>query len=89
MRTNRNRSFAIGSAVVGLVTSGVGWANVNLELRPASVTVNPGQAFELGLYAVSESAVAQEFVAADVIFTWERLRVRYTGNLDNGVPLLR
>jgi hypothetical protein len=57
---------------------------IHLEWRPGAQIVNLGSTVDVGLYAVSDSALDQSVSAADVILDWDPAYLALTGVLDNG-----
>jgi hypothetical protein len=70
-------------AVLGVVGSVDAQDLVNLEWRPAEVTVEVGETFELGLYAVSATGEVEEFSAAQVIVLWDTDCLEFEGIINN------
>ncbi len=58
------------TAILTLAVLPAAHANIDLVWRPASQTVNVGDTVEIGLYAVSDSAVNQSMIAASVVLQW-------------------
>lgn len=61
-------------------------ADVNLEWRPARLTVEPGQTVRLALYAVSDSTEDQTLSAMDVVFAWDPRHLSLLGLDGTGGP---
>jgi hypothetical protein len=59
-------------------------ANVALELRPNTQTVEVGDVFRIGLYAVSDSDDVQLMSALSAILQWEADSFALLGNADDG-----
>ena len=55
-------------------------ADIDLEWRPLSQTVNVGDPLGIGLYAVSDSSEAQWFSSTQVILSWDPTYLELTGN---------
>lgn len=73
-------------ALLGALVPRAARANVNLEWRLEQTGPTPiGQVVRVGLYAVSDSAVDQAFAGADVIVTWDPMRLQMS-NIDNNGP---
>ncbi len=84
MRIERS-SMRCGLLVIGVLALGVeSQAAIHLEWRPAAQVVNVGATVNVGLYAVSDSALDQSLSAADVILDWDPFYLALTGVNDNG-----
>ncbi len=59
-------------------------ASIDLEWRPLTQTVNLGDPFGIGLYAVSDSGGPEGFSAAQVIMEWDPEYLQLTGNSTAG-----
>lgn len=59
-------------------------ANINLEWRPGSQTVNVGDTVRVGLYAVSDSTTNQSLSAMNMILAWDPLKLRLIAVDDAG-----
>jgi PKD repeat protein len=62
----------------------VSTGQVNLSLEPASVSVAPGGAFEVQLWARSDSP--RSFDGADVVLQWDPAVATLVGQSDDGAP---
>lgn len=62
--------------------------DINLEWRPATLVVEPGQIARLALYAVSDSTESQSLSAMDVVFAWDPRFVNLLGLDSTGGPRL-
>ncbi len=68
----RRRSLGILlSWAVLLCSAPEAWADIDLEYRAVSDTVQVGETAEFGLYAVSDDDTNQSFSAMEVIFGWD------------------
>ncbi len=77
------------AATLGLALAGSAMAAVNLEFRPVTQTVNVGQTFGVGLYAVSSTSATESMSAVDVIFGWQPSFLQLLSNDNTGaVPQL-
>lgn len=56
------------------------WANINLEWRPLSQTVEVGDLIEIEIWAVSDSSADQMFSALDVIISWDPNYLEFLGH---------
>jgi len=59
-------------------------ANINLEWRPLTQTVDVGDPVGIGLYGVSDSTQDQGFSSAQVIMEWDPIYMLCTGNSTAG-----
>lgn len=59
-----------------------GWAAVNISLEPAELSVQPGESFELQLWARATSP--ESFDGADVVLAWDPAVATLLGNSDDG-----
>ncbi len=58
-------------------------AAINLEWRPALISVPVGTSFSVGLYAVSDDASNQSMASVDAILDWSPAFVKLTGVTNN------
>ena len=64
-------------------------ADIDLEWRPLSQTVDVGDPVDIGLYAVSDSTEPQSFSSTQIILAWDPMYLELTGNDTTGaLPLL-
>jgi hypothetical protein len=73
MHTVNMRWFRPGTMAAGVLISitSSAPAAINLELRPLNSVVMVGDTIDLGLYAVSDSALPQTSAAMEVILNWD------------------
>jgi hypothetical protein len=57
---------------------------INLEWRPASVVVTPGETVHLQLYAVSDDPINDAISVMDVIFVWNTAFLSLAGVVNDG-----
>ncbi|MGE3182079.1 MAG: hypothetical protein AB7N71_10640 [Phycisphaerae bacterium] len=81
MNIRRTARFAATLSATQMLLS-VATANINLELRPLSQAVEVGDPVQIGIYAVSDSAMDQPFTQANIVFTWDPSFLTLDG-LDN------
>lgn len=62
---------AVATAVLVCGLAVGSYANVNLEWRPSSQIVSPGETVLIGLYAVSDNGQNQAFYGMDVVILWD------------------
>lgn len=76
------------AAALAFTAEGV-LANIDLEFRPSHQVATVSQTVDIGLYAVSDSAVNQPMSAVDLVFGWDPSFLDLTGLSQTGaVPLL-
>jgi hypothetical protein len=64
-------------------------ANINVEFRPETQTVNVGATVNIGLYVVSDDATDQLMSAAQILVTWQPTYLQFLGLDDTGgAPLM-
>ena len=72
--------------VIGLVARPAA-AFINLDYRPNAQTVLVGETVNIGLYAISDRTVPQEFNSLDLQLSWDTSRLELLGVDDTGTPL--
>ncbi len=74
--------FGLGVSCAASVSMG----QVNLSLEPANISVAPGAAFELQLWARSDAPQPQSLDGAEVVLQWDAPAVVLNGHSDDGAP---
>lgn len=72
------------ACLAALLITPAAQASINLEWRPLAQTVSVGDPVGVGLYAVSDSGVSQDFSSTQVIIEWDPGFLELTGNDDTG-----
>ena len=76
---------ALGAAcLLGLLLPPIARANINLEWRTQTQTVNIGDPLGVGLYAVSDNGLNQGFSSVQLIMEWDPAYLLLTGNDNTG-----
>lgn len=84
MKTTHRKLVSLAAGGLCALAASGARANINLEWRPASQTVNVGDTVRVGLYAVSDSTADQSLSAMNVIIAWDPLKLRLIGVDDAG-----
>jgi hypothetical protein len=79
----RPRRFFLAGALAlsGAISAN---ASINLEFRPLAQTVNVGNPFNVGLYAVSDSVANQSIASIDALMSWDPVYIQLIGLTNNG-----
>ncbi len=89
MNSHMKVRIASVTGMVLLASAATAQADIDLEYRPDFQSVTLGDIAEVGLYAVSDSAVNQSLSAADVVFDWDTTYLQLIGLDQTGAaPLL-
>jgi len=74
----------IAAAAVAALSDSRALGNVNLELRAERAVSRVGETVSIGLYAVSDSAEPQTFLALDAVLVWDPVGLKLIGRVNNG-----
>ncbi len=80
------RAWRSGGSVASLLflAASTAFADVNLEWRPESTTMDVGGQVRLGLYAVSTTGGDQHILEVEVILGWDPVPVEFLGLVNDG-----